>query len=556
MTQRSHSPLHLRRYGVTGSGTWCISASGAPAPDEQRQAELAGRTFERQPDAASLSFTSRGTAVRMPGGHWRAPGPVPGQWFLNGGVGDLVGFATEDPPSSVSTAEADGWVNQANVRGLAHLWHTGLDSRARAGQSTAVTSPAGQPVRSGLSVGIDAAWLMAGESGAQVFVIEMLLALVARAEIDRVVLLSEQGLVPSRLQGVPKIEGRSWAAALSQPGSLVDILHRPYQPDDQVDFARYRQVGRCVVLTVLDFIAYDIPSYHESRRAWHRHRRRFDEHVGLADGVLAISQAVADRVDSQYAGGLGGAARAVLLGADHLTTAAVPAEASPRLLGLADQPFLVVLGNDFAHKNRDFAVRVFATLCDRGYQGRLVLAGFHLDLGSSYGYEMAGAGAHQSRVVRFGSVTAEERDWLLGRADVVMYPTCVEGFGLVPFEAAALGTPTAFVRFGPLAETMPAVEACDEWRVVPFADLVERLRREPERHVAGIRKAAERLTWDGHAARVIDEYQELLAAAPGRRRRPLPGPAQRAWRRGSEFAERLTAAMARRAGRALRFQSA
>lgn len=554
MTAYRQLAFHVRRCdGTSGPGIWHVSASGSPHPDNPRWVELAGQVFETDPDTASLSMTSRRTPVRMPGGQWRAAAPQAGQWFLNGRVGDLIGFEPSEAPRTVAPADVDRWIDAANARGLAHLWHRDGDAggarhEVRA-HATSGARPASIPAR--LGVGIDAAWLMAGESGAQVFVIQMLMALVARADIARVVLLSDQGTVPRRLQGLPKVEGMTWADALAEAGPVVDILHRPYQPDDGVDFARYRRVGRCVVLTVLDFIAYDIPHYHESPRAWRRHRSRFDEQIELADGIFAISHAVARRVDSQFAGRLSGPARATALGTDHLANDAGETAVPPALSEVSDRPFLVVLGNDFGHKNRDFAVRVFAELCDRGYEGRLVLAGFHLDLGSSYGYEMAAAGAHAARVARLGAVTAAERNWLLRRAEAVLYPTSAEGFGLIPFEAAALGTPTAFVRFGPLAETLPAVDACDQWRVVLFAGLVERLRREPDRQVTSIRDAAERLTWEGHAATVVEGYRELLAAGPGRQRRSLPGRSRQAWRAASDATARLTAAIARRTVRLL-----
>jgi glycosyltransferase involved in cell wall biosynthesis len=49
-------------------------------------------------------------------------------------------------------------------------------------------------------------------------------------------------------------------------------------------------------------------------------------------------------------------------------------------------------------------------------------------------------------------VTGPERNWLLRHASFVWYPTSAEGFGLVPFEAAAFGTPTVAVDFGPISE--------------------------------------------------------------------------------------------------------
>jgi glycosyltransferase involved in cell wall biosynthesis len=411
--------------------------------------------------------------------------------------------------------------------------------------------------RVSLSVGIDAAWLLAGESGAQVFAFEMLKEMASRDDIERIVLLSETGQVPAPLARVAGITGGTWPQMRDRAVPMCDVLHRPYQPAADMNLGRYRQAGRVVVLTVLDFIAYDRADYHESRREWRRHRAYFDEQVELVDGVFAISQHVAARVDTQYGKRLRVPVRATVLGTDHLapgpdlmavTTAGPSLPAS--LPAAVEGEFLLVLGNDFAHKNRDFAVRVFARMCERGYRGHLVLAGFHLDRGSSYAYELDGAGAFGSRVLRIGRVSPSERIWLLRRAGAVLYPTSAEGFGFVPFEAAALGTPAAFVRFGPLRETMPAVDACVEWEVQAFAELVERLLENPGPQVRAIRRAALALTWAAHVDEVLRGYHQILAASrtSSWRRPRLPGPHVRACR----TAERLARQAASRTARLIR----
>ena len=48
-------------------------------------------------------------------------------------------------------------------------------------------------------------------------------------------------------------------------------------------------------------------------------------------------------------------------------------------------------------------------------------------------------------------------------ASVVIYPTSAEGFGIVPFEAARLGTPTVGVSFGPLREVNPDLPVSSNW---------------------------------------------------------------------------------------------
>ena len=103
---------------------------------------------------------------------------------------------------------------------------------------------------------------------------------------------------------------------------------------------------------------------------------------------------------------------------------------------------------------------------DRGYDGQLVLAGFHLDRGSSFGHELSGAGRHAEQVIRMGSVSDADKAWLLQtRARPCCIPRRAKALDWCPFEAAALGTPTAFVSFGPLRETLPGVDACAGWQV-------------------------------------------------------------------------------------------
>ncbi len=465
--------------------------------------------------------------------------------FVSGLTADLIGVRDADNQSHVAGARFDQWVAAATLKGLVHYWQVVDPSSFReaglpppdAAQVTGVV-PFVRPdlfvgtcdTRSTISLGIDAAWLDNTESGAQVAAVEMVRTLASRPEIGRIVLLSDTGLVSRVFDGLPKVSGLSWQGALAKRAPVVDILHRPYQPDMNVDYRRYHAVARCVALTVLDLIAYDNPAYHESAWAWRRYQEIFDENVCLADCVFAISRHVATRLENQFAHRLSGPVRPIPLGTDHLAgpfdeTGGHEAD----LQGLADAPFLLVLGNDFEHKNRDFAVRVFANMRDRGYQGRLVLAGYHLDRGSTFDHELSGSGSLGHDVVRLGSVSSVVKRWLLRHAEVVLYPTSSEGFGLVPFEAAAFDTPTAFVAFGPLREMLPGVDACVGWQVRAFADHVFRLRTNPEVQVSQIRAAGATLTWALHADRVLDGYQHLMrASAPWRTSsRAVPGVATR-----------------------------
>ncbi len=525
-----------RADGLGGAGVWAVSAAGresVPSAGTQQWLAAAEQMFLHRPETGSVSVVA-------------SPLPL---HFVSGYVAELIGLDVA-AGMEIDGVRLQGWLDTATAKGLSHLRLPAPDEH----QAPSLPRPeVPAPLARAISLGIDAEWLLGGESGAQVFVFEMLKELARRTEIARIVMLSDTGGVPRALEGVAKVSGMSWTAALAGGAPVVDILHRPYLPGANVDYRRYQKAGKCVALTVLDFIAYDIPGYHESAWAWRRYRQGFDENVSLADGLFAISHYVGSRLQRQF-GDRVAPVRSVLLGTDHLNgvtnTAAI--DGGPAVSALDDTRFLLVLGNDFEHKNRDFAVKVFADMRDRGYEGRLVLAGFHIDLGSSYGHELSGADRHVDRIVRMGPVSAAEKTWLLRHADAVLYPTSCEGFGLVPFEASAVGTPTAFVRFGPLAETMPGVEACAGWQVRLFADHVFRLMADPEAQVRQILAAGASLTWAAHVDRVLCGYQHLLSdeTAWRARRRALPGPGVRAARAIDSLIDRVTNKLRRLAGRA------
>jgi glycosyltransferase involved in cell wall biosynthesis len=177
--------------------------------------------------------------------------------------------------------------------------------------------------------------------------------------------------------------------------------------------------------------------------------------------------------------------------------------------------FAVVLGTNYAHKNRDLAVAVVRELRRRGHELSLVMAGAAVPYGSSRVQEAQRSGGEQE-IYAIPDVTSEERNWLLHHAALVLYPTSAEGFGLVPYEAARFGTPTIMVPFGPLGEVVGdlPVQAVD-WSPGSLADAAEEVLGDPEtarRQVAVALRSGQDFTWDATAAKLVEVYRALLAA--------------------------------------------
>jgi glycosyltransferase involved in cell wall biosynthesis/GT2 family glycosyltransferase len=381
-----------------------------------------------------------------------------------------------------------------------------------------------------LTVTIDGAALGPVVTGTQLHVLELAGALARRDDVE------------VRIR-VPRSIGETASAALDRMGverfwtdedpltaPFSDIAHRPFQVVNPLDIALLRRLGRAVVVTQQDLIAFHNPAYFDDYAAWEGYRELARDALAAADRVAFFSAHAADEavledlVERDRA-------RVVHIGIDHRVLA--PATALARPAALDGRPFLLCLGTDFLHKNRRFALEVFTALRERhGFGGRLVLAGPHAASGTSADEEAAWRAAHPALaadVVDLESVTEPEKAWLYAHAELVLYPTVREGFGLIPFEAAAAGAATMWAAHSSLAELLPRDAATIvPWDAERTAEAAARLLGDAaarERLVAAVRAAGARYEWDRAGAEMLELYREAVAAplreGAGRREEPL-----------------------------------
>ncbi|MCA1674437.1 MAG: glycosyltransferase, partial [Actinobacteria bacterium] len=275
------------------------------------------------------------------------------------------------------------------------------------------------------------------------------------------------------------------------------------------------KVATRTAVTIQDLASYHVGSYHGSSEEWLERRRTMRQVAAEVDGVIAISHDVKAHLRLERIPVDPERVFVVENGTDHLTgdeSASAPAELVAR--GFVASEFALVLGTNYAHKNRDIAIRVLRELRRRGLRLALVLAGAAVPFGSSRISE-ARWGAGEEDLYVIPDVTSEERNWLLRHASLVLYPTSAEGFGLVPYEAARFGTPTVLVPFGPLGEVagdLPVTAA--DWSPRSLADAAEMLLDDPaiaQRQVAAALASGQDFTWDATAAKLVAVYRSLLA---------------------------------------------
>jgi glycosyltransferase involved in cell wall biosynthesis len=191
----------------------------------------------------------------------------------------------------------------------------------------------------------------------------------------------------------------------------------------------------------------------------------------------------------------------------------------PKDLKDSNRPFILVLGNDFQHKNRDFAIDVWQQVLELGINVDLVLAGLHVKSSSSKDQESTKLKKHtnlRGEATTLGHVSSDERAWLLENAAAVLYPSSAEGFGFVPYEAAILGTPSTFTDFGPLKEISQLTTTPPNWSGAKHATDLAQLLNDPqyaEQRVNQLREVIAASTWN-QFAQAFTEFATKIATMP------------------------------------------
>ena len=179
-----------------------------------------------------------------------------------------------------------------------------------------------------------------------------------------------------------------------------------------------------------------------------------------------------------------------------------------------DRPFVLFVGTLEPRKNVDVLVRAFSVAARDGFDGDLVLAG-----GSGWATEAIDAALADSpvrdRIRRIGYVKQEDLPYWYCAADVVVYPSSYEGFGIPVLEAMASGTPVITSNRSSLPEVAGDAALTVDPRDIPqLAAAMTAVLASPERRAAMRERGlaqARRFDWTVAAERCLNVYQRALA---------------------------------------------
>ena len=180
-----------------------------------------------------------------------------------------------------------------------------------------------------------------------------------------------------------------------------------------------------------------------------------------------------------------------------------------------NDPFVLYAGNIKPHKNLERLIEAFHLLRRNGHDTvKLLIIGDEI---SKYATLRRAVHRHKlhKHVRFFGFVSDQTLAALYRLADVFVFPSLYEGFGLPPLEAMASGTPVITSNVSSLPEVVgDAALLIDPYEPAAIAQAMHRVLTEPSLREDLRRRGLQRVkefSWDRSIRRVHEIYQEVLA---------------------------------------------
>lgn len=363
----------------------------------------------------------------------------------------------------------------------------------------------------GIDVGMNASMLSGAFTGTQRAITESFLPLASHPKVASLsVFVQPDQLENCRAQwSHPKLR---FADVTVSQGRVADVMIQPCQFSNYENLNWVLQSAPRFVVFMLDTIAYDNPSYFDHIKDYFVYTDVVEYSLSLTHGVAFLSEFVEREMRAK--GLLSSAVPSRVVGAAATTEETNFESSEPPAT-----PFLLFFGQPFLHKSRDFAIEVFMRLRERGFNGELKLAGPTPISGTSVTREQSLIATNPeiaNAIVDLGSVSEEQRRQLLRQASLVLYPSTVEGFGIIPLEAANFGTPTLATRQGSLDEVLPVdIPTIDEFDVDDTVAKIESLLSDPEATkamTASLQRASQHYSWNQVADNFVDLIQDTINA--------------------------------------------
>ncbi len=264
------------------------------------------------------------------------------------------------------------------------------------------------------------------------------------------------------------------------------------------------------IVTIHDLSGLLMPEFHEKRVSLTS--KLIPYAVRKARRIIAVSRFTAMEVEKHFPQA-GGKIRVVYNGVSPQFKPSCEEEIGrvKRKFGISG-PYIMYLGTIEPRKNLKNLLRAFSLIRGK-IPHRLVVAGMR-------GWKYSGIFAVlrdlgiEERVVFTGFVPSPDLPPLYSGADVFVYPSLYEGFGIPVLEAMACGTPVVASRTSSLPEVVgEAGLLADPYSPEEIASQILRVLESPDLALELSRRGIERakgFTWERTAKETLRVYSEVL----------------------------------------------
>lgn len=288
--------------------------------------------------------------------------------------------------------------------------------------------------------------------------------------------------------------------------SDADVVHRETYPAPLLNSAP-------VVLTIHDLRSIERPELSSSKLKGAYERRVLPVTARFVDAIVAVSQTTADAIHTHLH---------VPRERISVVPNGVTAPRRPDASGVADahlpDRFLLAFGHIEPRKNLQTLIPLMTLLAEQDdWPVRtLIVAG--RDLGGAHALREAYEALDQPRFSLdiLTDVDDSLKAALLARADCLLSPSVLEGFGIVPLEALAVGTPAVVSDVPASREVLGnAARMVEPSDVAHFADAVRSAVLTPGERGRALeqgRRLLSEYSWERSAGLLHDVYAHQYAA--------------------------------------------
>jgi glycosyltransferase involved in cell wall biosynthesis len=196
----------------------------------------------------------------------------------------------------------------------------------------------------------------------------------------------------------------------------------------------------------------------------------------------------------------------------HVIPAALEYYHSPGAPHADTSPYVLAIGTVEPRKNYPALVRAFDAIASKHPDTKLIIAGSR-----GWGFDKLQSAIetakHPKQIQYVGRVSDDERDKLLQKAALLVYPSVYEGFGFPPLEAMRAGVPVVASNAGALPEVLgDAALLVDPNDEAALASAIESVFTDKDLHARLVRDGATReqmYDWKKTADRFASLYKEL-----------------------------------------------